>query len=224
MGDLAHGLAHEPRLRHGLQHAGRRREDEHDEVGHSQVDDEQVGHALHVPAPQHHEADEEVAHHAYGEDDQVQDDEQPLHGRRVDIVSHAVSQLRNAARVGLAEAEAILCVVVPVVGVVVPGLRVVWGGEEGGRGRGWEEGGLWGIGGEVGGERRYRRGHHVADGSAGGDPGVAVSSTAALAVQFKLHSKLPVEMVENFEKAFQQCRLFIVISFSTHGSNQRTAP
>ena len=168
MGNLAHGFPEEPGLRHGLQHAGRRGEDEHDEVSDGEVDDEEVRHALHVTATQHDEADEEVAQNAHREDDQMEADEEPLHGGRVDVPVHATPQLLDAADVDLAEGLTVLRDVVPVRHVVQ---RAVLGGRER---RGQGGGRRWPV---------CRRGHDGQSYNAG--EGGLVSSLSAPRLRFE---------------------------------------
>lgn len=75
---FTHDITQEPGLCDRLEDGRRRAENKHHSISHGQVDDEQVGHGLHVLGPQHDEADKEVANHADGKQNQMQADEEPL--------------------------------------------------------------------------------------------------------------------------------------------------
>lgn len=62
-------------------------ENPHQDVTHSEVQDEQVGDGPHVFAPQHDEAHHSVPHHAHEEDEQVGHDEDGRRGRLVQVKS-----------------------------------------------------------------------------------------------------------------------------------------
>lgn len=84
--DLAHEAAQEPSFSYIPQHSRRETDENDQEVGHGQIDDEIVGDSAHGVVAIDGETDQAVAHQTHDEHGDVEADEGPLVGRRVDVV------------------------------------------------------------------------------------------------------------------------------------------
>lgn len=78
MHDLAHYVAHEPRLGDVTKDSRRQTDDDDQEIGQRQVNDEQVGDRSHATVEPHDIDDEPVADDTSDENDDVQSDNAPF--------------------------------------------------------------------------------------------------------------------------------------------------